>query len=75
MVQAGGKRQREIADILGITLSAMDAYEQAGLVRPAHDSAGKLYSEGDERRFRIIMKATALGFTLDEIARLLEAVR
>lgn len=49
-------------------------YEKLGLIPPAlrSDSGYRLYADADVQRLNFIRRAKTLGFTLDEVAGLLE---
>lgn len=58
----------------GVTVETVRYYEREGLLNTAHRSEGgyRLYGEADIERLQFIRKAKALGFTLEDIAELLQ---
>lgn len=66
-----------LARAAGVTVTTVRYYQQRGLLRePKKPPSGKFrsYNEGDLSQLRFIKNAKELGFTLSEIARLLEHV-
>ncbi len=63
----------ELAQQSGITVQALRFYEQAGLLpRPPRTESGyRIYSATDLRRVQLIRQAKKLGFSLDEVKRIL----
>ncbi len=63
----------ELARASGITAQAVRFYEQAGLLhRPRRTASGyRMYDASDLKRLRFIGKAKQLGFSLSEIADIL----
>ncbi|WP_394130208.1 Zn(2+)-responsive transcriptional regulator [Shewanella maritima] len=63
----------ELAKRCGIKSDTLRFYEKQGLLAPLHrsDSGYRVYSDDDEARLRFILRAKAVGFTLNEIAELL----
>lgn len=63
----------EVAARTGLATSAIRFYEEAGLVRPARDGAGRRrFHRSDIRRLSFVLVAQQLGFTLAEIRGELE---
>lgn len=62
----------ELARIYGITLRALRFYEQRGLLQPYRKGAARLYDATQKGRLQMILKGKQLGFTLTEIAELLD---
>ncbi len=64
----------ELARSAGASVQTVRYYERYGLLRkPERTSARyRVYGEGDLLQLRFILKAKTLGFTLDEIKRVLE---
>lgn len=58
----------------GVTVETVRYYEREGLLNSAHRTQGgyRLYSDADIERLQFIRKAKSLGFTLDDIAGLLQ---
>jgi DNA-binding transcriptional MerR regulator len=64
-----------LADAAGVGVETVRYYERRGLLDPpARTPAGyRWYSAGDLERLRLLRRAKELGFTLAEIAELLDA--
>lgn len=62
----------DLAKDYGVTLRALRFYEDKGLLRPGRRGAVRLYSARDRERLAIILKGKQLGFTLGEIAGMIE---
>lgn len=62
------------AKAAGVTVETVRYYEREGLLGTARrtDAGYRLYSDADVSRLQFIRKAKALGFTLDDIAELLQ---
>jgi MerR family copper efflux transcriptional regulator len=65
----------EVADRVGLSLRTVRYYEEQGLVRPAQRTDGgfRLYREEEIVRLELIKKMKPLGFTVQEMRRLLDA--
>lgn len=63
-----------LADAAGVNVETVRFYQRSGLIdEPARpDSGYRTYQAGDVRRIRFIKRAQLLGFTLEEIASLLQ---
>jgi len=63
----------ELAKQTGTSVQALRFYERSGLLpKPTRtDSGYRLYASGDLRRVELIRQAKRLGFSLDEIKRIL----
>lgn len=63
----------EVSQATGIGIEALRFYERSGLLgKPARTSSGyRVYDEGVIERLAFIKKAQALGFSLDEIRRII----
>ncbi|TDC58870.1 MerR family transcriptional regulator [Micromonospora sp. KC207] len=72
-----GLRSGQLADAAGVNLQTLRYYERRGpLASPQRSPAGhRLYPTGTVVLLRVIKTAQRLGFTLNEIAALLEAAR
>ncbi|MEU5656385.1 MerR family transcriptional regulator [Streptomyces sp. NPDC047737] len=66
----------EVARRTELSLRTIRHYEESGLVVPSARSRGgfRLYTEGDVARLMVIRRMKPLGFTLDEMRDLLDAV-
>lgn len=62
----------DLARDFGVTLRALRFYEDKGLLKPARRGAVRLYTARDRERLAIILKGKQLGFTLGEIAGMIE---
>lgn len=74
---AGSLRSGELAEAAGVNLQTLRYYERRGLLKePARTTGGhRLYPQETVTVLRVVKAAQRLGFTLDEIAELLEAGR
>ena len=66
----------ELAERVGLSLHTVRHYDEIGLVQPSRRSEGgfRLYSEEDLARFLLIKPMKPLGFSLEEMRSLLDAV-
>lgn len=64
----------ELAKRCGVSSDTLRFYEKNGLLKPAgrSESGYRLYDESNQRQVSFILKAKALGLSLDEIKELLE---
>jgi DNA-binding transcriptional MerR regulator len=72
-----GLRSGQVADEAGVSIQTLRYYERRGLLAEPHRSPGghRLYDEDAVTVLRVIKAAQRLGFTLEEVAELLEAGR
>jgi DNA-binding transcriptional MerR regulator len=70
-------RSGQVADAAGVNIQTLRYYERRGLLTQPDRSPGghRLYSPDAVTVLRIIKAAQRLGFTLEEVAELLEAGR
>lgn len=70
-----GLRSGEVADAVGVNVETLRYYERRGIIGKPDRSPGghRLYAPEMVDRLRIIKTAQRLGFTLDEVAGLLDA--
>ncbi|MGL6124307.1 MAG: MerR family transcriptional regulator, partial [Shewanella sp.] len=63
----------ELADVCEVKADTLRFYEKHGLLAPSRrtESGYRLYTEADAARLRFILRAKAVGFTLNEISELL----
>lgn len=63
----------KLAKQSGIKIETIRYYERSGLMKPPARSAGgyRLYQEQDAARLRFIVRAKALGFSLEEVGQLM----
>lgn len=66
----------EVADRIGLSLRTIRYYEEVGLAVPSARSEGgfRLYTDDDVERLRVIMQMKPLGFSLEEMRELLQAL-
>lgn len=64
----------DLAKRCGVSSDALRFYEKHGLIKPAgrSESGYRLYDDNNQRQVGFILKAKALGLSLDEIKELLE---
>lgn len=69
-----GMRAGDVARAAGVGVESLRYYERRGLMPPPDRSLGghRVYSDDDVTRLRVIRAAARLGFTLSEVAELLE---
>nr|WSW47254.1 MerR family transcriptional regulator [Streptomyces sp. NBC_01001] len=72
-----GLRSGQVAEAAGVNIQTLRYYERRGLLAEPERSNGghRLYDEDAVTALRVIKAAQRLGFTLDEVAELLEAGR
>ncbi|ABL79533.1 MULTISPECIES: MerR family transcriptional regulator [unclassified Nocardioides] len=72
-----GLRAGQVADAVGVNVETLRYYERRGIIAEPDRSPGghRLYPETTVTTLRVIKAAQSLGFTLDEVADLLEAGR
>jgi MerR family mercuric resistance operon transcriptional regulator len=72
-----GLRSRQVADAAGVNLQTLRYYERRGLLAEPERTLGghRLYPSEAVTVLRVIKTAQRLGFTLDEVADLLETAR
>lgn len=68
-------RSSQVAEAVGVNVQTLRYYERRGIITEPERSLGghRLYPEETVTTLRIIKAAQRLGFTLDEVAELLEA--
>ncbi|RVU20311.1 MerR family transcriptional regulator [Methylobacterium oryzihabitans] len=62
----------DLAEEFGVTLRALRFYEAKGLLRPQRRGTTRLYTEDDRTRLATILRGKELGFTLREIAAMVD---
>jgi DNA-binding transcriptional MerR regulator len=67
----------EVARLAGKSVRAVRYYEELGLIRSAAHTKGgfRLFTPEDARRIRLVDKFHELGFSLEEIAGIVQAYR
>lgn len=70
-------RSGQVAEAVGVNVETLRYYERRGIIKEPQRSLGghRLYPEETVTTLRVIKAAQSLGFTLDEVAELLEAGR
>ena len=67
-------RVGEFARLTGITVRALQHYDRLGLLRPSRTGSGhRLYTNTDQQRVGHILALRAIGLSLQQIAKLLDA--
>lgn len=68
-------RAGQVADAVGVNVETLRYYERRGIIAEPQRSPGghRLYPETAITTLRVIKAAQSLGFTLEEVAELLEA--
>ena len=66
----------EVAELIGLSLRTIRWYGEVGVAPPTARSDGgfRLYSERDVDRLRVVMQMKPLGFSLEEMRVLLDAL-
>lgn len=64
---------REVAEQFNVTPRALRFYESKGLLSPTRDRGTRVYGDADQRHLALILKGQKLGFTLAEIAQMIDA--
>ncbi|WP_392507223.1 MerR family DNA-binding transcriptional regulator [Naumannella halotolerans] len=62
----------ELAREFDVTLRTIRFYEDRQMVSPARDGQRRIYSERDRVRLQLILRGRRLGFSLDEISRIID---
>jgi DNA-binding transcriptional MerR regulator len=63
----------QVADKFGLTPRALRFYESKGLLSPAREGRGRVYTQTDQRHLGLILKGRKLGFTIAEIGQMIAA--
>src|SRR4029453_1205934 len=61
----------ELADEFGTTLRTIRFYEDRGLLAPERQGSTRIFHDRDRVRLQLILRGKRLGFTLDEIAHVI----
>ena len=64
---------RDMADKFEVTPRALRFYESKGLLSPTRDRGTRVYGPTDQQHLALILKGQKLGFTLAEIAQMIDA--
>jgi DNA-binding transcriptional MerR regulator len=63
---------REMAEQFDVTPRALRFYESKGLLCPMRDKGTRIYGPTDQQHLALILKGRKLGFTLAEIAQMID---
>ena len=64
---------RDMAEKYDVTPRALRFYESKGLLGPTRDRGTRVYGPTDQKHLCLILKGQKLGFTLAEIAQMIDA--
>jgi DNA-binding transcriptional MerR regulator len=62
----------DLAAEFGVTLRTLRFYEDKGLLNPRRNGVTRLYSRRDRARLKLILLGKRLGFSLDEVRKMIE---
>jgi DNA-binding transcriptional MerR regulator len=62
----------QLADQHGVTLRTLRHYEEVGLLTPERRGTTRVFHQRDRIRLRLILRGKRLGFTLPEIATIVD---
>jgi DNA-binding transcriptional MerR regulator len=62
----------EMASEFGVTLRTLRFYEDKGLLNPQRIGVTRLYSRRDRARLKLILLGKRLGFSLEEVKKMIE---
>jgi DNA-binding transcriptional MerR regulator len=62
----------ELAEEHGVTLRTLRHYEDVGLISPERRGTRRVFHQRDRIRLRLILRGKRLGFTLPEIATIVD---
>ncbi|MFC4272139.1 MerR family transcriptional regulator [Sneathiella chungangensis] len=62
----------ELAEEFGVTSRTIRFYEDKGLINPAREGTTRIYSRSDRGRLKIILRGRRLGFSLQDIKKMLD---
>jgi DNA-binding transcriptional MerR regulator len=63
---------RELAKEFDVSARTLRFYEEKGLLNPRREGQDRLYSRRDRARLRYVVMGKVVGFTLEEIAEMLD---
>ena len=63
---------RELADEFGVTTRTIRFYEDEGMITPRREGQRRIYRPRDRTRLKLILRGRRLGFTLAEIAEIVD---
>jgi DNA-binding transcriptional MerR regulator len=61
----------QMAEKFGVTPRALRFYETKGLLAPAREGRGRVYTRADQEHLSLILKGRKLGFTIAEIGQMI----
>jgi len=64
---------RDMSEKFDVTPRALRFYESKGLLGPTRDRGTRIYGPTDQKNLCLILKGQKLGFTLAEIAQMIDA--
>lgn len=62
----------DLASEFGVTLRTLRFYEDKGLISPRRNGVTRLYSRRDRARLKLILLGKRLGFSLEEVRKMIE---
>ncbi|MFT6556260.1 MULTISPECIES: MerR family transcriptional regulator [Sneathiella] len=62
----------DLAEEFGVTSRTIRFYEDKGLVEPGREGLTRVYSRGDRARLKLILRGRRLGFSLQEIKKMID---
>lgn len=62
----------DLAQEFGVTTRTIRFYEDKGLLNPRRDGLKRIYDQRDRVRLRLVLRGKRLGFSLDEIAGIID---
>jgi DNA-binding transcriptional MerR regulator len=62
----------ELAEEFGVTSRTIRFYEDKDLIRPEREGTTRIYSRSDRGRLKMILRGRRLGFSLQEIKKMLD---
>lgn len=62
----------DLAEEFHVTSRTIRFYEDKGLISPERDGLTRIYSRGDRARLKLILRGRRLGFSLQEIKKMIE---
>ena len=62
----------DLAQEFGVTTRTIRFYEDKGLINPRRDGLKRVYDHRDRVRLRLVLRGKRLGFSLDEIAGIID---
>jgi DNA-binding transcriptional MerR regulator len=63
----------QMAAKFGVTPRTLRFYESKGLLSPAREGRGRIYTRTDQQHIALILKGRKLGFTISEIVQMIAA--